>query len=99
VNVASISGLAGDRGLAAYNAAKAGVVNLTRTAALELARSGIRVNAVCPGLIDTPALERAIRRLPERLDAVRAAVPLGRFGMRTRSRAPSSSSPRTTRRT
>jgi len=80
VNVASISGLGGDRGLAAYNAAKAGVVNLTRTAALELARSGIRVNAVCPGLIDTPALERAIRRLPERLDTVRAAVPLGRFG-------------------
>ena len=80
VNIASISGLGGDRGLAAYNAAKAGVVNLTRTAALELARSRIRVNAVCPGLIDTPALERAIRRLPERLDAVRAAVPLGRFG-------------------
>src|SRR5438445_2416153 len=66
VNVASISGLGGDRGLAAYNAAKAAVVNLTRTAALELARAGIRVNAVCPGLIDTPALERAFSPLPER---------------------------------
>jgi len=56
VNTASISGLAGDYGLAAYNAAKAGVVNLTRTAALELARYRIRVNCVCPGAIETPLL-------------------------------------------
>src|SRR5216117_1722888 len=69
VNVASISGLGGDRGLAAYNAAKAGMINLTRTAALELAPAGIRVNAVCPGLIATPALARAL-------------VPVGRFGRR-----------------
>jgi len=56
VNTASISGLAGDWGLAAYNAAKAGVINLTRTAALELAADRIRVNCVCPGAIDTPLL-------------------------------------------
>jgi meso-butanediol dehydrogenase/(S,S)-butanediol dehydrogenase/diacetyl reductase len=56
VNTASISGLAGDYGLAAYNAAKAGVINLTRTAAIELARYRIRVNCVCPGAIDTPLL-------------------------------------------
>jgi meso-butanediol dehydrogenase/(S,S)-butanediol dehydrogenase/diacetyl reductase len=80
VNVASVSGLAGDRGLAAYNAAKAGVVNLTRAAALELAPAGIRVNAVCPGLVDTPALRRAFGRLPAREAAARAAVPAGRFG-------------------
>jgi meso-butanediol dehydrogenase/(S,S)-butanediol dehydrogenase/diacetyl reductase len=56
VNTASISGLAGDYGLAAYNAGKAGVINLTRTAAIELARHRIRVNCVCPGGIETPLL-------------------------------------------
>jgi meso-butanediol dehydrogenase/(S,S)-butanediol dehydrogenase/diacetyl reductase len=80
VNVASVSGLGGDRGLSAYNAAKAGLVNLTRTAALELAASGIRVNAVCPGLIDTPALQRAFSRQPAREATARAVVPAGRFG-------------------
>src|SRR3989441_5930509 len=82
VNVASISGLGGDRGLAAYNAAKAGMINLTRSAALELAPAGIRVNAVCPGLIATPALARALGGAPEREARARAAVPVGRFGRR-----------------
>jgi len=82
VNVASISGLGGDRGLVAYNAAKAGMINLTRTAALELAPAGIRVNAVCPGLIATPALARALGGAPEREERARAAVPVGRFGRR-----------------
>src|SRR5436309_1380955 len=72
VNVASISGLGGDRGLAAYNAAKGGMINLTRTAALELAPAGIRVNAVCPGLIATPALARALGGAPEREARARA---------------------------
>src|SRR5216117_1189352 len=76
VNVASISGLGGD------NAAKAGMINLTRTAALELASAGIRVNAVCPGLIATPALARALGGAPEREERARAAVPVGRFGRR-----------------
>jgi meso-butanediol dehydrogenase/(S,S)-butanediol dehydrogenase/diacetyl reductase len=80
VNVASISGLGGDRGLAAYNAAKAAVINLTRTAALELAPAGIRVNAVCPGLIDTPAIRRAFGRVPGRETTAREAIPLKRFG-------------------
>jgi meso-butanediol dehydrogenase/(S,S)-butanediol dehydrogenase/diacetyl reductase len=56
VNTASVSGLSGDWGLAAYNAAKAAVINLTRTAAIELARYRIRVNSVCPGGISTPLL-------------------------------------------
>ena len=80
VNIASISGLFGDRGLSAYNAAKAGVVNLTRTAALELAPLGIRVNAVCPGLIDTPALRRALERSPGRESLLQKSVPAGRLG-------------------
>ena len=53
VNVASISGLFGDYGLAAYTAAKGGVANLTRTLALDHAGDGIRVNAVCPGPVET----------------------------------------------
>jgi meso-butanediol dehydrogenase/(S,S)-butanediol dehydrogenase/diacetyl reductase len=53
VNTASISGPAGDYGMSAYNAAKAGVINLARAAALENAKYGIRINCVCPGAIDT----------------------------------------------
>src|SRR4029453_12141039 len=81
VNTASISGTAGDYGLSSYNAAKAGVINLTRAAALENARHNIRVNCVCPGAINT----RAAQILGgDRADEVRrvqaAAHPLGRIG-------------------
>ena len=68
VNTASVSGIAGDIGMPAYNAAKAGVVNLTRAAALECAGQGIRVNCVCPGGVDTDML---------RDDAVQSGDPEG----------------------
>jgi len=80
VNTASVSGLAGDYGLGAYNAIKAGVVNLTRVTGIEYARKGIRCNAVCPGPIGTPPLLRLEDARPEMVGRVREAIPMGRLG-------------------
>jgi meso-butanediol dehydrogenase/(S,S)-butanediol dehydrogenase/diacetyl reductase len=79
VNTASISGLFGDYGLAAYNAAKGGVVNLTRTVAIDHAREGIRVNAVCPGPIDT-ALLAPLLTMPAAVEQYATLIPMGRVG-------------------
>ncbi|MGB5097451.1 MAG: SDR family NAD(P)-dependent oxidoreductase [Porticoccaceae bacterium] len=57
VNTASISGTRGDYGMSAYNAGKAAVINFTRSAAIEYAAKGVRMNCVCPGAIDTPAIQ------------------------------------------
>ena len=79
VNTASISGLGGAAGLAAYNAAKGGVVNYTRTLAIDHAQDGIRVNAVCPGLIETN-LSRGLISHQKLMDAYRERIPMGRAG-------------------
>lgn len=79
INTASISGLFGDFGLLAYNAAKGGVVNLTRAAAIDHARENIRVNCVCPGPIDTPLL-RPLLGLPGVVEAYQESIPMGRVG-------------------
>lgn len=79
VNTASVSGLGGDYGFAAYNAAKGAVVNYTRTLALDHGKDNIRANAVCPGLIDT-RLARAIIQHDEIQAHYRAHHPMGRAG-------------------
>jgi len=81
VNTASVSGIAGDIGMPAYNAAKAGVVNLTRAAALECAGQGIRVNCVCPGGVDTRVTQLLAGDRADELRRTMAAVhPLQRMG-------------------
>ena len=81
VNNSSVEGLVGLQGTSAYAASKHGVVGLTKTAALEYAQSGIRVNAVCPGLIRTPMVERYTEGDAE-TEAQWAAIfePVGRMG-------------------
>jgi len=78
VNTASISGLRADYGIAAYNAAKAAVINLTRVTAVENARYGIRCNCICPGAIETPLLVGSAS--PQMIDKFREVIPLGRLG-------------------
>jgi meso-butanediol dehydrogenase/(S,S)-butanediol dehydrogenase/diacetyl reductase len=79
VNTASISGLGGDSGLAAYNAAKGAVVNYTRSLAIDHAPQNIRVNAVCPGPIDTP-LAAPLLALEPIMNAYRMTIPMARVG-------------------
>ena len=80
VNTASGAGLVGTPGLSAYVASKHGVVGLTKTAALEYAKLGIRVNAVCPGVIETPMVQRLSSGQPQMGEALVAAEPIGRVG-------------------
>ena len=79
VNTASISGLRADYGIAAYNAAKAAVINFTRVVAIEYARRGIRCNCICPGAIHTPLLQPALD-IPGFADQFTSIIPMGRLG-------------------
>lgn len=80
VNTASLAGLRGSVGLSAYNAAKHGVVGITRAAALEFAPAGVRVNCICPGIIDTPLVARAFGATEEIRETMHRFHPLGRMG-------------------
>ena len=81
VNCASVAGLIGFAGLPAYVASKHGVVGLTKTTALEYAKLGIRVNAVCPGVIQTPMIDRLTGKTKEAIEQFTGLEPMGRFGL------------------
>jgi NAD(P)-dependent dehydrogenase (short-subunit alcohol dehydrogenase family) len=80
VNCSSQGGLVGSANQGAYTAAKHGVLGLTKTAALEYAARGIRINAICPGVTETPMVLQAIADVPEHMAAIIKAVPIARVG-------------------
>jgi NAD(P)-dependent dehydrogenase (short-subunit alcohol dehydrogenase family) len=80
VNVSSVAALVGLRNRAAYSASKGAVVALTRALAVDHVGDGIRVNAVCPGTVDSPWVRRLVEESGESLDALRVRQPLGRLG-------------------
>ena len=80
VNTSSGAGLVGAPRMPAYVASKHGVVGLTKTAALEYAKSGVRVNAVCPGVIQTPMVERITSQQAGLMERFVALHPVGRAG-------------------
>jgi NAD(P)-dependent dehydrogenase (short-subunit alcohol dehydrogenase family) len=80
VNIASIAGVIGFPGASAYVASKHGVIGLTRAAALEYARQGVRVNAICPGIIRTEMIDRSAQGNPDAIKQLEQGTPLGRMG-------------------
>ena len=80
VNIASVAGLVGFAGLPAYCASKGGVLQLTRTAAIEYALDGLRVNAVCPGAIQTEMIDRITHKDPAAEKQFAAIHPMNRMG-------------------
>ncbi|MBM9468534.1 SDR family NAD(P)-dependent oxidoreductase [Nakamurella leprariae] len=79
VNTASVSGIGADYDYAAYNAAKGALINLTRSLAVDFGKAGVRVNAIAPGPVRTPLLERNFEQLPGLEQAFARFVPLGRI--------------------
>jgi NAD(P)-dependent dehydrogenase (short-subunit alcohol dehydrogenase family) len=80
VNCSSIGGLIGLPGRAIYHASKHGVIGLTKSAALEYASRGIRINAVCPGTIETPMVAEMLAKEPEAMKEILRDQPIGRLG-------------------
>jgi NAD(P)-dependent dehydrogenase (short-subunit alcohol dehydrogenase family) len=80
VNMSSVAGLAGGRIGVAYYASKHGVIGLTKAAAFEYAAQGLRINAVCPAIIETPMVEEAVKQDAELTAQLKAMHPMGRFG-------------------
>ncbi len=79
VNLSSVAGLEGSPGASLYSASKHGVIGLSRSAALEFARKGIRINVVCPGPVETPMIERVIQARTASRDSLIAREPMGRM--------------------
>lgn len=79
VNIASVAGLSGGRMGSAYYASKHGVIGLTRAAAMEYAKQGVRVNAIAPGVVDTPMTQRGLGQDEKAIARTKATHPLGRF--------------------
>lgn len=79
VNTSSIEGIVAEIMAAPYNTAKAGMINLTRTAAIEYGRKKIRANCICPGVVDTPMFELLLQVSPKNREQVAAAHALGRI--------------------
>lgn len=80
VNLSSMGGLVGFPAQSPYIASKHGVIGLTRTAALEYGGNGIRVNAVCPGVIHTTMVESLLVEIPDIIDGLNRQAPIGRIG-------------------
>jgi 2-keto-3-deoxy-L-fuconate dehydrogenase len=80
VNMASVAGMIGLRDRAAYSASKGAVIALTRALAIDHVGDRVRVNAVCPGTVDSPWVRRLVDEVGESLDALRARQPMGRLG-------------------
>src|SRR5918994_593776 len=80
VNCSSLGGLVGLPGRAAYHASKHGVIGLTRSAALEYAPRGVRINAICPGTIETPMVSDMLEKQADAMREIMRDQPIGRLG-------------------